>query len=319
VTVLAVEITNVDSDVDIACVGSTVEFDADTEPANKYNCVKWVGGGDPYRGSGEIFRTEWDTPGTKTVTAWGCGSNKSKDVIIFGGEIQPQDDCPNHGKFLLLWNPASSSSPEYYSAPSGQPSGTTYKWEISSGASNAEIDGSDTGSSVSLKPLAEGDLTLKLTYTYEEHTCIETLGTAVQKPNKDNSYVTCGTRGGFCQPGKRGAYRNLYYHIRDGAGRPIPHARWDEWWHFSGFPPPYGCCWSGGDWYADCDGKVRDHLGIEEPKNCDNCGLLCSDRQTIKVSGWLVSGHFWDNNLYYYDKDYTGVAPFIKLSPHCTD
>jgi hypothetical protein len=310
VTVLAVEITRVNSDVDIACVGSTIRFDVDTDPADKYNCIWWTGGGVPDIGKGETFATKWDAPGTKTVTAFGCGSNKSKDVTIFGGEIEPQDGCSDYGKFLLLWNPASSSPLEFYMVPTGQPSGTTYKWEISIGVSKAEIAGSDTGSSVSLKPLAEGDLTLKLTYTYEEHTCIQTLATAVQKPNMNNSSVVCGLGPWWCNthpnPPYMEAKRYVKYYIRDGSNRPVYKAFWDESW-------TGGCSLAEGDVDTDCEGCASDTIWCRRYWYCDARGLICSDTQNIKVSGWPASGYFWTNTMRFTDGEQPGSCPIVIL------
>lgn len=83
VTVLAVQITDVTSDVDEACVGCDIEFTVTTSPADKYGCIEWSApGGDPPTGSGETFITKWYTPGPKTVTATGCDSSKSKQVTV---------------------------------------------------------------------------------------------------------------------------------------------------------------------------------------------------------------------------------------------
>jgi len=321
----------------VVCKNGTVDLEAKSDPS--ISLTQWPPGSpvwsvsgpegtdpslDPEYGSPTTTLSGLTKAGLYSVRAKCCSScSATGDTItikVIGAPIRVLDSCGDpYGKYLVLANPASSSPTEHYAAASGQSSGTTYKWTITSGSDKAHILGPDTGSTVALKADAEGDLTIQLTYTLVGVSCSATLDTAVQKPSQTYSYVTCGPRGGYCSPGWRGAHRDLYYHIRDGEDRPIPHARWDEWWHCSGFPPPSGCCWAGADADADCDGKVWDHLEVDEALNCDNWGLLCSDWQTIKVSGWPVSGHFWSNNLYYYDRNYNGIAPFIKLSPHCTD
>lgn len=304
VTVLAVDIIDVDSSVEIACAGTTVTFTATTSPADKCGCVKWMGGGDPPTASGGSceFETKWDTPGTKTVTAWGCGSDKSKNVLIFGGEIEPQDPCPDNGPFLLLWNPASASLIENFKAkdPSNQPSGITYKWEITSGNSNAHIVGSSTSSMVALKADQLGDLTLKLTYTYEELTCVSTLDITVQKPSITQSSIVCNGQSWRCpwpyEPPLMRADRHVHYYVRDSSGNAVPHAKWDETW--SG-----GCNLTPNDVPTDCAGHVHDHIWIERNSRCDSAGLLCTDYQTIKVAGWPATGYFWTNNLEFRDGD----------------
>lgn len=111
VTVLAVQITDVTSDVDEACVGCNIEFEVITSPADKYGCIEWSApGGDPSTGSGETFITNWDTPGPKTVTATGCSNSMDKQVTVVevasllpdvGTEIDDGDNDPNTKSFVI--------------------------------------------------------------------------------------------------------------------------------------------------------------------------------------------------------------------------
>jgi len=216
----------------------------------------------------------------------------SVEVKVIGGDIVPGDPCGDpYGKYLLLTNPVSSSPLEPYRSHLDQPTGTTYKWEISVGQANAHIDGPDTQYFVNLKADAEGDLTLKLTYTYGDCSCEYTLDTAVQKPNQATSSMECGQcYGQICQflPPLFGVQRDVLYTIRDDAGRPVPHAYWDETWAGTYFPP------GGWDGPADCAGRVPDHFQIYEQWPCSGSGnTLASDVQRIKVSGWPSEGWFW--------------------------
>lgn len=97
VTVLAVQITDVTSDVDEACVDCDVEFTVTTSPEDKYGCIEWSApGGDPSTGSGETFITNWDTPGPKTVRADGCSNFMDKQVTIVKVDKIQYDD-PDSG------------------------------------------------------------------------------------------------------------------------------------------------------------------------------------------------------------------------------
>lgn len=82
VNVLSVTVASVTSDKGAACAGCTITFTATTNPAGKYGCLEWSGGGTPATGSGQTFTTSWSTAGTKTVTASCCGSSISKPVTI---------------------------------------------------------------------------------------------------------------------------------------------------------------------------------------------------------------------------------------------
>lgn len=308
VTVQAIDITNVTSSVEIACAGTTVTFTATTSPADKCGCVKWSGGGDPPSAPAGscTFETEWDSPGTKTVTAWGCGSSKSDAVLIFGGEIEPQDPCPDSGEFLLLWNPASSSLIENFKAknPSNQPPGTTYKWEITSGGSNAHIVGSSTSSTVALKADQLGDLTLKLTYTYGELTCVSTLDITVQKPSMANSSRVCGKAFWRCDalpaPPYMEATRKVIDTIRDDSDRPVSHAELDETWSGT-------CPLDELDGYSDCNGEAIDTIFQWRWWYCgSHGGLICESSQSIKVAGWPESESFWTDTMRFTD----GLPPY---------
>jgi len=63
-------------------VGCNIGFTANV--TGSCSCVDWFGGGDPATASDTCsFSTDWDTPGTKTVTATpDCGSSESKQVTI---------------------------------------------------------------------------------------------------------------------------------------------------------------------------------------------------------------------------------------------
>jgi len=140
VTVLAVQITSVTSDVDEACVGCDIEFTVTTSPADKYGCIEWSApGGDPSTGSDETFITNWDTPGPKTVRADGCSNFMDKQVTIVEVDKIQYDD-PDSGwtditgtlyvmygtsvQFKAIPNPSGASW------PSGKP-----VWGGTSGAS----------------------------------------------------------------------------------------------------------------------------------------------------------------------------------------
>lgn len=230
-----------------------------------------------------------------------CNNSKQSDPVTFkciGGPIESLDSCAEpYGKYLLLTNPASQSPLETYRAKPGQPSGTTYKWEISSGGTNAHIEGSDTGSSVTLKADAEGDVTLKLAYTLGNTSCISYLYTAVQKPNQGNSSIVCdGWQWSCGGPGNpyMEATRFVAYYVRDVANRPVPHALWDETW-------AGGCNLQENDVYTDCAGAVIDTIWIWVNRYCDGDGVLCSDTQTFKVAGWPATGSFWTNSVTFND------------------
>lgn len=235
------------------------------------------------------------------------------DIKVVGGAIVILDACGDtNGKYLLLANPASSSPLESYGREPGQPTGTTYKWEISSGDDKAHIVGSDTDTTVDLKADAEGDLTLKLTCTYDSLVCVSTLDTSVHKPNKANSSVTCTpvTWRCFITPPYMDAWRYVYYYIRDGSNNDVPHALWDESW--SG-----GCNLDEGDAYTNCGGVVTDMIWCWRSSICNSHGILCSDTQTIKISGWPVSGVFWTNTMRFVDGVPPSSHPYIDLPGLC--
>ncbi|HUQ68330.1 MAG TPA: glycosyltransferase, partial [Planctomycetaceae bacterium] len=72
------EVTGVEPDTATVCVGTSQTFAAQGENLDD---VKWSApGGDPDEGSGATFSTEWDTTGTKTVTASCCDTSASAEV-----------------------------------------------------------------------------------------------------------------------------------------------------------------------------------------------------------------------------------------------
>lgn len=210
-------------------------------------------------------------------------------------------------------NPATMSVPEEYRATPGQPTGTTYKWEISSGADKAHIIGSDTSSTVTLRADAEGDFTLKLTYTLGGSSCVSYFDTAVQKPNQDNSYVECYGWGWVCwtlpDPPYMEATRYVDYYIRDGSNRPVPHALWDETW-------ASGCNLTEADAYVNCYGYGRDTIWVWAHLYCNKRGVICSDTQTIKVEGWPVTGYFWTNHMTFNDGAPPSSCPYVDLAEY---
>lgn len=258
--------------------------------------ISWSGGGTPATGTGGTFVTKWDTTGVKTVKACCSGACatcfETKDVKVIGGDIKSLDSCGGDiGKLLLLNNPASNSPTDQYERKSGQPTGTTYKWDISAGATNAHIVGSDEQYFVNLQADNEGDFTLRLTYTNGNVECTATLQSSVQKPSQANSGFSCGSDyNGICtlSPPLYRIMRDVLYYVRDGSGRAIPHALWDETWTGSALPV------GGWDGYTLCDGTALDHFSWYENVACDGSSTAYKqDVQTIKVAGWPSSGNFW--------------------------
>lgn len=212
-------------------------------------------------------------------------------LTVLGGRITALDNCGDYGKYLLLANPASASPTDRYRAMLGQPGGTTFTWEVSD-PSKAHIVGSSNRSTVDLQADAEGDFKLKLTYTRCGASMQRYLETAVQKPNKDNSWFTCGGDYGMAcvvAPPVYEIHRDVTYWVIDGAGRPVPHADWDESWTGSALPP------GGWDGPVLCDGHVPDFIWWRENVVCDGTGTVYKqDTQTIEVSGWPGGGaSFW--------------------------
>jgi len=150
----------------------------------------------------------WDTPGDKWVcccldddarfTGGGVGSASDDGtlplqdgkVTVFGGPITSTTDDTS----LYVWYPASENAghQKTFSATSGQPSGTTYSWQIAQGADKAHIVGSTTLAQVTLEPDAPsaspgGDVLLRLTYTYGGSQAPYDLALSVRKPDAGNS------------------------------------------------------------------------------------------------------------------------------------
>lgn len=286
---------------------------------------EWTPGSSPGEGDYEVHAK---TEATLRTYMGGLLAEATPDedvhsitILLFGGYIESLDFCcdPDHvctepGDLLLLKNPANESPSEGYQAKPGQPSGTTYKWEITAGTDKAHIAGSDTGSGVTLQADAEGDLTLQLTYTYGGANCVYALDTSVQKPNQGYSFWECYRGGWWCPnpagpPGTMWADLDVVYHVRDAQNRPVPHALWDETWGS-------GACGlrsEGWDGPTDCDGVAPDHFHL--PWNntyCDARGLLCTQHQTIKVAGWPDSGYFWERDAGLMD----GAAPVFPYVWH---
>lgn len=338
------------------CTGSTVYFKAECQ-VNKdedKHTIKWEfdyeGGGtdetkctntgcaDGPMGPGTYNKTAshtYNNPGTKTATVKvyrdgvSCSPSYRSDAVtvhVLGGPIRilgiegyPQ--ClDNIEKYLLLANPASTSPLETYGAATPQPTGTTYKWSIISGSSKAHIDGSDTSSTVKLRADAEGNLTLQLKYTKGSGSCTVSLNTAVQKPNKSASTALCMGGRGVCCPGFREAYRDVLYFIRDGTGKVVPHAFWDETLHQEDGWPCDNLI--PGDVYTDCFGGVWDQFYIFEYADCSPWlgGSICWEWQSIKISGWPTSGAFWDNFMEWWDAE-IGVSDccYIMVPPLSCD
>jgi hypothetical protein len=79
--VTIVDVASVASDKEAACVDCLVNFTVITNPAGYEYLVSWAASGGA-TGGGKDWATNWNTPGTKTVTA-SCGdSNASKNVDI---------------------------------------------------------------------------------------------------------------------------------------------------------------------------------------------------------------------------------------------
>jgi hypothetical protein len=77
-----VKVDSVTSNFNVRCIGCNITFTVTTNPSGHEDLVEWSGGGAPSTGSGSTFSTDWDTWGTKTVTA-SCGdSSESKQVTI---------------------------------------------------------------------------------------------------------------------------------------------------------------------------------------------------------------------------------------------
>jgi len=139
--VYVVEVVDVTSSKDVACLGENVTFGAITNPLNMAHLVTvtWSGGENPATGSGSSFMTNWSTPGTKTVTST-CGtSSAQKNVTVvevdriqykIGGDAY--QDAPStlvvakgaDVTFKAIKNPSSAQW------PAGKP-----VWSGSSGAS----------------------------------------------------------------------------------------------------------------------------------------------------------------------------------------
>jgi hypothetical protein len=238
-------------------------------------------------------------------------------VYVLGGPIQVLDSCGDpYGKYLRLTNPVSSSPTEDFECAPDQPSGTTYKWTISSGSDNAHIEGSDTNYTVTLQADLEGDFTLQLEYIKGGGSCIATLDTAVQKADQYLSTVECGGGWGKCYPnGWMEAQRNVLYTIRDGFYRPIPHASWDETLHQEDGWPCNELEPSDGS--ADCQGSGTDIFWIMMPIECDNWGTLCWEYQTIMVDGWPVNDYFWDDYPELWDAGAYGCPCFFTIRLGC--
>lgn len=84
-TIKVVEVNDVISSAEYACVGQNVTFGAITYPLNcaPYVTITWSApGGTPSSGNGSQFTTKWSTPGPQTVTATCGSSNASKQVTI---------------------------------------------------------------------------------------------------------------------------------------------------------------------------------------------------------------------------------------------
>lgn len=318
------------------CADDTVSLTAKADPSGSL----WPSGGpvwkieiqppdadaslDPQFGSPTTTVSGLTKAGLYTVRAQCCISctvsggtvGDTIDIRVIGGDIVVLDFCGDtNGKYLLLENPASTSLIDSYEREPGQPAGTTYKWEISSGDDKAHIVGSDTNPKVDLRADAVGDLTLKLTCTYGSSVCVSTLDTSVQKPNQANSYVTCSPHyWGDCYPPPMPPYmeawRYVYYYIRDGEDRAVPHAKLDETW-------AGGCGLDEEDGETNCYGIEADTIWCWRTLYCDSRGIICSDTQTIKVSGWPASGFFWTNTMRFVDGKPPSSHPYIDLPGLC--
>jgi hypothetical protein len=104
------EIKTLVSDVNFACVGCDVIFNATGDGDS--GCWQWSGGEHPSsKIGGGVFATHWHTSGTKTVTVSSpCGGSKSKQVTIVavasllpdqGVEFDDGDNDPNTKSFIV--------------------------------------------------------------------------------------------------------------------------------------------------------------------------------------------------------------------------
>jgi hypothetical protein len=214
---------------------------------------------------------------------------------------------------MLVNCPASNSSTHTFYSKEGQPTGTTYKWEIVSGADKAHIVGNDHNDYVWLQPDAGGAGTLRCRYTKWDSTqnqdvsCDSTRSFWVQAPSQANSTRQINAFSSGYQGGYYWMARTVTYTVRDQQSYPICGAYCDE--SFSNPSGPSCGSIQGGGADTDQNGVVTDLLYWRQLTPWDGSSLICQRTQSITVAGCPSAGSFW-SNLHRFDQ-----TPMITVTP----
>lgn len=218
-------------------------------------------------------------------------------VTVIGGTIEPHDEEDDDWQKLDVWCPASANAShrKMFKRVDGQPYGTNYLWEITSGATKAQIFGSATGPTVIVEPVAPssspGDVTLRLTYSYSGLQCTSNIPLTVCRPDPGHSRYDQPPMQFLCNTTSRyvGTEDNIStgvlvtYTFRDQFGGLMQNGRayWDE-----RIIPNIGG--TGGS-SSDGNGQATDYHYIITD-SYTTCGWLPCDHlqldQRITVNGW---------------------------------
>ncbi len=336
------------------CVGAkqtltaTVTKQADKSAVSGAS-VSFTGGSvDPASGNTNTngnVTTTWTSPasaGTVTVTAtvsWVADpknnvlASSASDKATFnfiGGAITGDTEARYYCSGPSPWSPI-------LSAATGQPSGTTYSWSVTAGATKLALVGATNQQTVSCQGTAPSDpanmfdVTVQLTYSLNGQNCTSTQKVQVRQPSA-LPLLKSGPATVYYPPNSKAyGFDNEFrrYEVDDQAGKPMAGAMWNEIWDtfVRGAGPPTIIDQDGktipvpaptpGNGPADANGQVTDQffytgVSFPTPPTQTTHSVICSMRQRVwlgSATSGLGCGPMFSANITYYSDGAYGWTP----------